>query len=139
MKKPGTKKHSGARPEARRSGDNQRQAYQPRCGDFVHLDFSPQAGTEQAGRRPALVLSPIEYNIATGLAFVCPVTNQLKGSSFEVPISAQARITGAVLSDHLRSVDWLARNMQFHSVAPRDLVLEVLARIEAVLQICLDP
>ncbi len=110
-------------------------AYQPERGDFIYLDFNPQAGSEQAGRRPALVLSPLAYNIATGLVFVCPVTNQIKGGAFEVPVPPGATVTGAVLSDHLRSVDWIARNADFHSAAPQDLVLEVLARIEAILRI----
>ncbi len=110
-------------------------AYQPERGHFIFLDFSPQAGSERAGRRPALVLSPLTYNVATGLVFVCPVTNQLKGGAFEVPIPPDAKVTGAVLSDHLRSVDWIARNADFHSVAPTDLLLEVLARIEAILAI----
>ena len=109
--------------------------YQPERGDFIYLDFSPQAGSEQAGRRPALVLSPLAYNVATGLVFVCPVTNQIKGGAFEVQISQDAKVTGAVLSDHLRSVDWIARNADFHSAAPKDLVLEVLARIDAILAI----
>ncbi len=111
------------------------EAYQPDRGHFIFLDFSPQAGSEQAGRRPALVLSPMAYNIATGLAFLCPVTNQIKGGAFEVQIPARAKVTGVVLSDHLRSVDWIARNADFHSQAPTDLVLEVLARIEAILAI----
>ena len=115
------------------------EAYQPDRGHFIFLDFSPQAGTEQAGRRPALVLSPMAYNIATGLAFLCLVTNRIKGGAFEVPIPAGApagnKVTGVVLSDHLRSVDWIARNADFHSQAPTELVLEVLARIEAILAI----
>ncbi len=111
------------------------EAYQPDRGHFVFLDFSPQAGTEQAGRRPALVLSPLAYNVATGLVFLCPVTNRIKGGAFEVPIPPSAKVTGVVLSDHLRSVDWIARNADFHSQAPTDLVLEVLARIEAILAI----
>ncbi len=110
-------------------------AYQPERGDFIYLDFSPQAGSEQAGRRPALVLSPLAYNVATGLVFVCPVTNQIKGGAFEVQIAPGEKVTGAVLSDHLRSVDWLARNADFHAAAPKDLVLEVLARIEAILAV----
>jgi mRNA interferase MazF len=114
-------------------------SYQPDCGHLVNLDFTPQAGTEQAGRRPALILSPLAYNIASGLALACPVTNQVKGSPFEVAIPRGARITGVVLSDHVRSIDWLARNAQFHSTAPREMVLEVLARIEALLQIDLGP
>ena len=109
--------------------------YQPDRGHFIFLDFSPQAGSEQAGRRPALVLSPRAYNVATGLAFVFPVTNQIKGGAFEVPIPPGAKVTGVVPSDHLRSVDWIARSADFHGAAPTDLVLEVLARIEAILAI----
>lgn len=109
--------------------------YQPDRGDFAYLHFTPHAGTEQAGRRPALVLSPKEFNIATGLAFVCPMANQMKGGSFEVQVPRGAGMTGVVLSDQLRSLDWLARNAEFHSKAPQGLIEEVLARIEAVLRL----
>lgn len=109
--------------------------YQPDRGHFVYLDFTPHAGTEQGGRRPALILSPLDYNITTGLALVCPVTNQLKGSPFEVSIPRGAQITGAILSDQVRSIDWIARNAEQHSTAPHGTVMEVLARIEAILQI----
>ncbi len=107
--------------------------YQPGRGDFIYLDFTPQAGTEQAGRRPALVLSPQSFNIATGLAFVCPLTSQIKGSAFEVTVARGAGLSGVVLSDHLRSVDWIERKASFHSKAPDDLLMEVLARLEAIL------
>lgn len=120
---------------ARKSGSR----YQPERGDFAYLNFSPHAGTEQAGRRPALILSPREHNVATGLVLACPITNQVKGSPFEVPTSRGARITGVVLANQLRSVDWLERNAEFHSKAPEDLIHEVLARIEAILRITLDP
>jgi mRNA interferase MazF len=109
--------------------------YQPERGDFIWLDFTPHVGTEQAGRRPALVLSPRDFNIATGLAVVCPVTNQLKGSKFEVPIPRGVKITGAVLSNQFRSIDWLARNAKFHSKANEELMWEVIGRIEAILAI----
>lgn len=130
---------SGGRRVARRSGSRRAGAYQPERGDFVVLDFTPQAGTEQAGRRPALVLSPLDYNVATGLMFACPVTNQVKGGAFEVAIPRGARVTGVVLANQLRALDWIARGAEFHSAAPEDLVLEVLARIEAVLRLSLDP
>ncbi|BBK43138.1 hypothetical protein STVA_31580 [Allostella vacuolata] len=84
-------------------------------------------------------MSPLRYNVGSGLAFVCPVTNQVKGGPFEVVVPAGAGITGVVLSDHLRSLDWLARRAAYHSKAPTSLVLEVLARIEAVLQISVGP
>ena len=108
-------------------------AYQPDRGDLVYLNFTPQAGTEQAGRRPALVLSPAEFNIATGLVVVCPVTNQVKGSPFEVVLPRGTKLTGVVLSNQMRSVDWLAREISFHSKADTKTLWDVLGRIEAIL------
>ena len=108
-------------------------AYQPERGDFVYLDFSPQAGTEQAGRRPALVLSSRDFNIATGLALVCPITNTQTKSRFEVPLPRGVNVTGVILSHQFRTVDWIARKAQYRSKAGKDLVEEVLGRIEAIL------
>lgn len=99
------------------------------------LDFTPNAGTEQGGRRPALVLSPKRFNIATGLMLACPVTNQLKGSPWEVSLPKGVRVTGAVLSDHVRSVDWISRNAEYHSDATDEIMCEVLGRLEAILAI----
>lgn len=110
-------------------------AYQPDRGDFVYLDFTPQAGTEQAGRRPALVLSPRDFNIATGFIVACPLTNTQTGSKFEVPIPRGTKLTGVVLSHQFRTVDWIARDAKFHSKANEDLMCEVLGRIEAILAI----
>ncbi len=110
-------------------------AYQPDRGDFCFLDFTPQAGHEQAGRRPALVLSPKDFNIATGLMIACPVTSKIKGGSFEVEVPKTAKIDGVVLSDHVKSLDWLERNAEFHSTCPKDALCEVLGRIEAILSI----
>jgi mRNA interferase MazF len=109
--------------------------YQPVRGDFVWLDFTPHAGTEQAGRRPALILSPRDFNIATGLAVVCPVTNTVTQSRFEVPLPRGTKLTGVILTSQFRSIDWLARNAQFHSKANDDLMWEVIGRIEAILSI----
>ena len=109
--------------------------YQPARGDLIWLDFTPHSGTEQAGRRPALVLSAKDFNIATGLAYVCPITNQGKGSSFEVPLPRGAGITGFVLTDHMRSLDWISRNADFRGVVTEDTMCEVLGRIEAILSI----
>lgn len=109
--------------------------YQPGRGDLVWLDFTPHSGTEQAGRRPALVLSAKDFNIATGLFFVCPVTNQGKGSSFEVPLPRGAGVTGFVLSDHMRSLDWISRNATLIAKVDEDTMCEVLGRIEAILSI----
>lgn len=109
--------------------------YQPDRGDFVQLDFTPQAGTEQAGHRPALVLSTRDFNIATGLAIVCPITNTNTGSRFEVPLPKGTKLTGVVLSHQFRAVDWVARNATYHSRANEDLMWEILGRIEAILGI----
>jgi mRNA interferase MazF len=110
-------------------------AYQPDRSDFIFADFDPQAGTEQAGRRPALVLSHRDFNIATGLAVVCPLTNTQTASRFEVPVPRETRLTGVVLSHQFRTIDWIARNATFHSKANEELMGEVLGRIEAILSI----
>jgi mRNA interferase MazF len=107
-------------------------SYQPDRGDLIWLDFSPHSGTEQGGRRPALVLSPMRFNVATGLAFVCPITSQVKGGSFEVILKNEQGLSGAVLCDHLRSLDWLSRNASFHAKSNADLFNNVMARLEAV-------
>lgn len=117
----------------------QKAFYQPDRGDLIWLDFDPHAGTEQAGRRPGIVLSPQDFNIATGLAVVCPITNQGKGSSFEVTLPRGAGITGYVLTDQFRSLDWIARKAEFHSKANEATMWEVLGRIEAILCLDLDP
>ena len=107
--------------------------YQPERGDFCYLDFTPHAGIEQAGRRPGLVLTPQAYNIATGLMLACPITNQAKGSPWEVVIPRGVKLTGFVLANQVRSVDWIARNAQFHGKATEDFLDEVLALIEPLL------
>lgn len=110
--------------------------YQPERGDLIWLDFTPHSGTEQGGRRPALVLSAMDFNIATGLVFVCPVTNQGKGSSFEVTLPRGTGVSGYVLSDHLRSLDWITRNATFISKVTQEVMWEVVGRIEAIM--CVD-
>ena len=81
----------------------------PKQGEIIWLDFDPQSGHEQAGRRPALVLSKTAYNQRIGSAFVCPITSKIKGFPFEFPINT-ATVTGVVLCDHLKNIDWKARN-----------------------------
>ena len=81
----------------------------PDRGDVVWLDFTPQAGHEQAGRRPGVVLSPAAYNRKVGLALVCPITTQAKGYPFEVAIPGERVVTGVVLADQVKSIDWRAR------------------------------
>jgi mRNA interferase MazF len=84
-------------------------AYVPDRGDVVRLQFTPQAGHEQAGSRPALVISPAEYNGKVGLALVMPITGQAKGYPFEVPVPDGACVYGVILADQLKSIDWRAR------------------------------
>jgi mRNA interferase MazF len=90
--------------------------YVPRAGDLIWLDFDPQAGREQAKRRPALVVTDQSYNRASGLALVCPLTSRRKPYPFALPIVLN-KIEGAVLVDHLKSMDWAARRAEFHSKA----------------------
>ena len=95
----------------------------PSAGDFITVDFDPQARHEQAGRRPALVVSEAAYNSAARLAIVCPITTQVKGYPFEVFIPAGGSITGVVLADHVKSLDLSARRAKLVAQAPR-VVLE---------------
>jgi mRNA interferase MazF len=87
-------------------------AYIPARGDIIWLTFNPQAGHEQAGRRPALVLSPSEYNEKVWLAILCPITSQIKGYPFEVEIPDGLPVTGVVLADQGKSLDWKARQAE---------------------------
>src|SRR6266852_8495899 len=89
--------------------------YIPDRADIIKINFDPQAGREQAGRRPALVLSPTAYN-KYGLAVVVPITNQVKGYPFEVPVPAGLATTGVILSDAIKCVDWKARRARFVEV-----------------------
>lgn len=102
--------------------------YAPERGDVVWLDFNPQAGREQAGRRPAFVLSPSSYNRKVGLALVCPVTSQVKGYPFEVTIPEGMPVSGVVLSDQIRSLDWRSRRAKYVCRMPEPVVEEVLQK-----------
>ena len=106
-------------------------AYEPEDGDFIWLTFDPQAGHEQAGRPPALVLSPKIYNRKSGLARVCPMTNRAKG--FEVTVPSGYGVTGVILADHVRSVDWKARRAEELGRCPIEVANEVLARLAPLL------
>jgi mRNA interferase MazF len=108
-------------------------SYVPDTGDFIWMTFDPQAGREQAGRRPALVLSPRAYNTRSGLAIVCPVTTQQKGYPFEVAIPPGNRATGAILADHLKSVDWKVRRAEKLGRCPEEAMEEVRARLAPLL------
>lgn len=110
-------------------------AYVPEAGDLVWLTFDPQAGHEQRGRRPALILSPRVYNAKARLAIACPITSHVKGYPFEVPITAAGRITGVILADHVKNLDWDARRVVFEAKAPTEVLAEVRARLRALLQL----
>ena len=88
--------------------------YVPARGDVVWITFNPQAGHEQAGRRPGLVLSPSSYNRKVGLAILCPITSQVKGYPFEVAIGSGSKLGGVILSDQVKSLDWRIRKAEFH-------------------------
>ena len=107
--------------------------YVPDRGDIVWLQFNPQTGHEQAGHRPALVLSPGVYNERTGLMLCCPVTSKVKGYPFEVAFPATSKITGVVLADQVKSLDWQSRQAKRKGKAPAAVVSETLAKIHALL------
>jgi mRNA interferase MazF len=107
--------------------------YVPERGDIVWMTFDPQVGHEQAGRRPALILSPLAYNGRTRLALLCPMTRQSKGIKFEVAIPSGLPVSGVILSDHLKSLDWHEREAQFICRVPDTVILDVLQRLEALI------
>ena len=108
-------------------------AYIPERGDVVWISFNSQAGHEQAGRRPAVVLSPKAYNRKVGLAILCPITNQSKGYPFEVALPKEADVTGVILSDQVKSLDWRDRSAEFKATLPEEVINEVLAKLGTLL------
>jgi mRNA interferase MazF len=104
----------------------------PDRGDLVWISLDSQAGHEQAGRRPAMVLSPKSYNDKTGLALCCPVTSRVKGYPFEVVLPDDVAIGGVVLADQVKSLDWRSRRAEIAAAAPQPVVEEVLARLGAL-------
>jgi mRNA interferase MazF len=108
--------------------------YIPGRGDLVWLQFKPQAGHEQAGLRPAVVLSPRSYNQKTGLALFCPVTSQIKGYPFEVRVPDGLPIKGVVLCDQVKSLDWSARRARLASILPAATLDDILAKTLALLR-----
>ena len=103
--------------------------YVPDRGDIVWLHFDPQAGHEQAGRRPAFVVSPRAYNRKVGLALFCPISSRVKGYPFEVALSEGGKVDGVILSDQMKSLDWRARKASRFDRATDDVVQEVTGRI----------
>ncbi len=109
--------------------------YVPDQGDVVWLNFTPHAGHEQGGHRPALVLTPKDYNQRSGLLVCCPITTQVKGYPFEVVIQGSLEVTGVVLADQLKSLDWRARRAAYKGHAERAVVRQVLGKAKALLGI----
>jgi mRNA interferase MazF len=107
--------------------------YVPDRGEVVWITLNPQAGHEQAGRRPAVVLSPESYNDKVGLAILCPVTSQVKDYPFEVLIPAGLPLKGAILSDQVKSLDWRTRNAELICSLPDATISEVLQKLETLL------
>lgn len=112
-----------------------KRGYIPDRGDVVWLAFDPQAGHEQRGRRPALVLSPANYNGKVGLALFCPITSQVKGYPFEVTVPEGSPIVGVVLADQVKSLDWKARKTTRLCKLPHAVVAQVLRKLEALLSL----
>jgi mRNA interferase MazF len=105
----------------------------PDRGDIVWITLAPQTDHEQAGRRPAVVLSPAAYNRKVGLALMCPITSRIKGYPFEVAIPAGLPVTGVVLSDQIKSLDWRVRRAERICILPRPAVTDVLQKLGALL------
>ena len=105
----------------------------PDSGDIVKLSFDPQERHEQAGYRPAIILSPAKYNNLSSLALMCPITNQSKGYPFEVRLADEMITSGVILSDQVKSFDWRSRRVKFVEKAPDELIEEVLAKLETLL------
>lgn len=102
--------------------------YVPQRGDVVWLHFNPQTGHEQAGRRPAVVLSPESYNQKTSLALFCPVTSQVKGYPFETAIPTSGSLRGVALCDQIKSLDWKARDAEFICKLPEETLDEIMGK-----------
>ncbi len=105
--------------------------FTPDRGDIVWFDFSPHIGHEQAGRRPALVLSPISYNQKSGMMLACPITTKIKQYPFEVRIKAK-KIDGVILADQVKSVDWRKRRLEFGGKADGDTISTTQAFVESL-------
>lgn len=107
----------------------------PDRGDALWISLTPQAGHEQAGRRPAVVASPASYNRRVGLALLCPITSQIKGYPFEALIPQGFEVRGVVLADQVKCLDWKARRAVFICKLPQSLVDEVLKKLGTLLQL----
>lgn len=109
--------------------------YIPDRGDIIWITFNPQAGHEQAGRRPALIISPVAYNRKVGLAIMCPITSQIKGYPFEVKIPDGLKTSGVILSDQIKNLDWKARNAEFICKLPEKVTKDTLKKLNTLIRI----
>lgn len=109
-------------------------SYIPDRGDIIKLSFSPQIGREQAGYRPALVLSPLAYNKISHFVLGCPITNTIKGWKFEVILAQEMKTSGVVLTDQVRSLDWQQRKAKFIEKATKEVVEEALAKTSVLIR-----
>lgn len=107
--------------------------YIPNRGDIIWVDFNPHIGREQAGHRPAIVISPKQFNVLSSLVFVCPITSKVKGFSFEVMLTEEMQTKGVVLIHHLRSVDWKTRGIKFIEKSPIIVIEEICAKLEPLI------
>ena len=110
-----------------------KKSYVPQRGDVVWITLNPQSGHEQAGRRPAVVLSPGIYNEKVELAILCPVTNQIKGYPFEVLMPDGLPVSGVILADQIKSLDWRVRDAEWICTLPPRVVVEVLQKLGTLL------
>jgi mRNA interferase MazF len=108
--------------------------YVPGRGEVVWLQFDPQAGHEQAGRRPAVIVSPRQYNGRTGLALCCPITSRIKGYPFEVSLGEGAEVSGVILADRIKSLDWRARRARKLWTLPDEALQELLAKVRVLVE-----
>jgi len=111
-------------------------SYTPDRGDIVWINMNPP-GHEQAGRRPAIVLSPFDYNKKVGFVLFCPITNQIKGYPFEVGIPKGMKITGVILSDQVKSFDWRERQVEFVGKINESVIVEASKKLNTLLRIAL--
>jgi mRNA interferase MazF len=109
-------------------------AYVPERGDVVWITLNPQAGHEQAGRRPAVVVSPRSYNGKVGLGLFCPITSQVKGYPFEVALPTGLPVAGVVLADQVKSLDWRARQAEFAARLPRGTSTEIVGKLAVLIE-----
>ncbi len=107
--------------------------YVPDRGDILWLDFTPHAGHEQGGHRPGLVVSPRSYNEQSSLAVFCPITSRVRNRPWEVPLPTTGVVTGVVLADQIRSLDWIVRDGQFAMKAPPQIMAEMESKLAPLL------